>query len=41
MSNEARVVTVRVYFQGVLLSEEEVSGPLSTKGAKAGKGKGK
>ena len=30
-------VKVRVYFEGKLIAEEELSGPLSTKGAKPGK----
>ena len=32
------MVKVRVYIAGVLVGEQEVSGPLSTKGAKPGKG---
>jgi hypothetical protein len=31
------MVKVRVYIAGVLVAEEAVSGPLSTKGAKPGK----
>jgi hypothetical protein len=33
-------IKVRVYVAGVLVAEEEVAGPLSTKGAKPGKTKG-
>jgi hypothetical protein len=41
MNKSAGTVTVRVYISGVLVSEEEVAGPLSTKQAKTGKRGGK
>jgi hypothetical protein len=40
MNKSAGTVTVRVYIGGVLVGEEEVSGPLSASPAKSGKTKG-